>query len=200
MWARRHRRDAGHICRTLTESPGSSHRVPRLPTDSRVMDTYRTEPVTNSRQPAADHWRHAYRAERTKARILGATTVAASLLAVGAGAWGLSNADSGQSAGQVGGPTTSQFGPPGTAPGGSPAIPPGGGQGTGQDLAALLFNSDGSVNATAVEQFLSRMPGSLDEFLTIAVQNGDLTQDQADLIAQAASDSSSTSPTSSEDI
>lgn len=200
MWARRHRRDAGHICRTLTESPGSSHRVPRLPTDSRVMDTYRIEPVTNSPQPAADHWRHAYRAERTKARILGATTVAASLLAVGAGAWGLSNADSGQSAGQVGGPTTSQFGPPGTAPGGTTAIPPGAGTGSGQDLAALLFNSDGSVNATAVEQFLSSMPGSLDEFLTIAVQNGDLTQNQADLIAQSASDSSSPSPTSSEDI
>ncbi len=44
-----------------------------------------TEPAAQSR------WHGLYTSERRKAHILGATTVAASLLAVAAGAWGLSN-------------------------------------------------------------------------------------------------------------
>jgi hypothetical protein len=144
-----------------------------------------------------------YQAERRKARILGATTVAASLLAVGLGAWGLKadGASTASGPGQFGGPnSTSQFGPPGsdgnTGQGSTGSMPGPGGM--SQDLGSLLLNSDGSVNTDAVQQFVQRMPsGALDQVLAMAVQNGQLTQDQADRIAEAAgtSTSSTTSTT-----
>ncbi len=147
--------------------------------------------------PPDKPWQSMYQAERKKARVLGATTVAASLLAVGLGAWGL-NAEGTSAAsgpGQFGGPNaTSQFGPPGTngnsSQGATGAMPGPGAM--GQDLASMLLNSDGSVNTDAVEQFVQQMPsGALDQILAMAVQNGELTQDQADLIADAAGTSTS---------
>ena len=132
------------------------------------------------------HWQNLYTGERRRSRLLGATTVAACLLAVAAGAWGLSNADA---AGTVGpgtgrmGPGQGQFGPPNTT-----------GQSQGrldQDLSAMLFTSDGSVNDDLLQQFLSRLPGGLDQFLAIAVQNGDLTEEQAAALRAAAEDTAS---------
>lgn len=154
-----------------------------------------------------------YSAERKKARVLGATTVAASLLAVGMGAWGLSNAGDSSTTQMRGPGGTSQFGPPGqtgtlpnqdgtgTLPNqdGTGAAPQQGGP--GQDLAALLFNSDGSVNTEALEQFQLNVPGgTLEQFLAMAVQNGALTQEQADQLAEAAGAATSTeSGTSTQD-
>ena len=129
-------------------------------------------------------WQTMYAAERKKARILGATTVAASLLAVGAGVWGLT---ANEATAQTGGPGTSQFGPPGT---------PGQNGPMGKDLSSMLFNTDGSVNTDLLQEFLTRMPGGgsgLQHFLEMAVSNGELTQAQADAIAGAVDDSSSTS-------
>lgn len=128
----------------------------------------------------SDPWQSKYETERTKTRILGATTVAVSLLAVGLGAWGL-NADSGTAAsgpGQLGRPNaTSQFAPPGQA---MPAGP------MGQNLASQLLNADGSVNTDAVAKLAATLPdGALEQMLTMAVTNGELTQDQADEIAAA---------------
>jgi hypothetical protein len=148
------------------------------------MDTY--EPPTSESPPAGiepeNQWRTMYAAERKKARILGATTVAASLLAVGAGVWGLT---ANEVTGQAVGPGTSQFGPPGTA--GQDGTAPGQRGPMGQDLSALLFNADGSVNAALLQEFLNRMPGGsggLQQFLAMAVSNGELTQAQADAIAE----------------
>lgn len=149
------------------------------------MDTHDTErlatPTTASEQTT---WQSMYRSERKKARILGASTVAASLLAVGAGAWGLSNAGSATSAaqGQFGGPGSSQIAPPngqGMMPGQRSAT---------EDLASTLFNDDGSVNTSALEQFVASSPaGDIEQFLSFAVTNGELTQEQADALKTAAS-------------
>lgn len=146
------------------------------------MTTHDTAPHTT-----ADPWHTKYRAERTKARVLGATTVATSLLCVGLAAWGL-NADNGTAAsgpGQFAGPgTASQFAPPGQ---GSRGMLPGGPM--GQTLADQLFNSDGSVNTTAVTRLTASLPaGALEQMLNLAVSNGDLTQDQADAITAATGD------------
>ena len=131
-------------------------------------------------------WQSMYTAERKKARVLGATTVAASLLAVGLGAWGLNAQGASTTAGpgQFGGPgATSQFGPPGTNGNSSQGMP----GPAGMDLGSQLLNSDGSVNADAVEAFVQQLPpGALAQILARAVQNGELTQDQADQIAAAA--------------
>lgn len=161
-------------------------------------------PPTPSPSPQTDQpWQSMYKAERKKARVLGATTVAASLLAVGLGAWGLNaqGASTQAGPGQFGGPgATSQFGPPGTtgntAPGSTGAMP--GPGALGQDLGSLLLNSDGSVNTDAVQQFVQRVPtGAIDQILALAVQNGELTQDQADEIAHAAGTSPSTTSSTS---
>lgn len=141
-------------------------------------------------------WETMYRAERKKSRILGASTVAASLLAVGLGAWGLNGqGDSVASGpGQMGGNSTSQFAPPGAA-----GTLPGPG-GMGQDLGTILLNSDGSVNTDAVARFVASMPsGALDQILAMAVSNGEITEEQADQIADAAGSSSSTDSTSGQD-
>ncbi|HQR79382.1 MAG TPA: hypothetical protein PLT68_04100 [Actinomycetota bacterium] len=171
------------------------------------MDTQRI-PEISTEQPQDEPWQTMYTSERKKARILGATTVAASLLAVAMGAWGLTNAGDSSTAQTQGPGGTSQFGPPGqtgTLPGqtgtgtGTGTAPQQGGP--GQDLSALLFNSDGSVNTEALEQFQQNAPGgTLEQFLAMAVQNGDLTQEQADqLTAAAAGTSTSSSGTSSQD-
>lgn len=135
--------------------------------------------------PASNDWHKLYESERKKSRILGATTVAASLLAVGIGAWGLSNADSAAMSSPAGGQRAGQFAPPGMpSQDGSGTMP---GQMGGQDLASQLFNTDGSVNTEAVEQLLASAPdgADLDQFLQFAVQRGELTQSQADAIAAA---------------
>ncbi len=146
---------------------------------------------TSTPPPVGRSWESMYQAERKKARILGATTVAASLLAVGLGAWGVSNegAAAAGGPGQFGGGqgATSQMAPPG-----STGTMPGQGGPMGQDLGSILLNSDGSVNTEAVQQFVTRMPsGALDQILAMAVQNGELTQDQADAITAAAGSSTS---------
>ena len=64
-----------------------------------------------------------------------------------------------------------------------------------QDLGALLLKDDGSVDTEAVQQFVAQMPsGALEQILSFAVQNGELTQAQADQILDA-SDSASTQDT-----
>ena len=148
-----------------------------------------TQNIPHTEQQTPD-WHAKFQSERKKARILGATTVATALLAAGLGAWGLnaqgSSTMSGPGGGQAG---TSQFGPPGSTNGTSQFGPPTTGQGgpQGMDLASMLLNSDGSVNTDAVEQFVAQAPdGALDQILSMAVQNGELTQDQADEIAAAA--------------
>jgi hypothetical protein len=133
-------------------------------------------------------WHDLYTGERRRTHLLGAATVAASLLAVAAGAWGLSNADAAASGSAMrGGPGMSQVGP-GQA---GPPTTPGQSQGPlGQDLATMLFTSDGEVNEELLEEFLSRLPGGLDQFLQIAVQNGELTDQQADALRAAAPEGS----------
>lgn len=169
-----------------TQNPLSSPDYP-LPDAETPSPSATPTPGPQTDQP----WQSMYNAERKRARVLGATTVAVSLLAVGLGAWGI-NA---QGATASGGP--GQFGPPGMSGNSSQ-----GGPGTGQrqgtipgqgsngtmpgpvDLGSLLLNSDGSVNTDAVEQFVQRIPsGALDQILAMAVSNGELTQDQADQIA-----------------
>lgn len=135
-------------------------------------------------------WHSLYTSERIRSRILGATTVAVSMLAVAAGAWGLSNADAAGTNGPGGlrGPGQGQFAPgQGTAPGLAPPGTTGQSQGQlGQDPVAMLFSSDGTVNEELLEQFLGRLPGGIDEFLQIAVQNGQLTDEQAQALRSAA--------------
>ena len=148
------------------------------------MDTTRTpQPGPDPTADPSRRWQDLYTSERRKARILGATTVAASLLAVAAGAWGLGNTDS-SGPGQLGGP--GQFGPAqpgmGQQQGGNPVPAPS----MGRDLADMLFNADGSVNQEVLQQFRSRLPGGFDAFLQSAVGNGELTQDQADALAATA--------------
>lgn len=159
------------------------------------MSTYAEHPVTTS----TPDWHDKFQSERKKARILGATTVASALLAVGVGAWGLNAQGASVSSGPGGG--AGQFGPPGSSTG--QFAPPGTSNSGAQDLAGTLLNSDGSVNTDAVEQLVAQAPdGMLDQILSMAVQNGELTQAQADEIAAAASgtDSSSTDSTSAQDI
>ena len=136
-------------------------------------------------------WESMYRSERRKSRILGASTVAASLLAVGLGAWGLNGqgAVAASGPGQPGGPSTSQVGPPG-----SMGTRPGAGAPMGQDLAAMLFNGDGSVKADALAAFLASIPsGALDQIVAMALSNGEITQDQAKQITDAAAGNASSS-------
>jgi len=125
-----------------------------------------------------------YQAERRRSRILGASTVAASLLAVGLGAWGLNGHEGGTTVsgpGQMGGQSAGQFGPPGSV-----GTLPGQGGPMGQDLAAMLFNSDGSVNTDALNRFVAGIPsGALEQILAVAVSNGEITQDQATQITEA---------------
>lgn len=147
-------------------------------------------PLEPDTEAPDDLWRSKYRSERTKARLLGATTVAASLLAVGLGAWGLNaqGATVASGPGQFGGLNAGQAAPPGVTGGqqGGLARPPGGGP-MGQDLASVLLNSDGSVNTEAVAEFTAQMPdAALEQLLGFAVVNGELTQEQADSIAAAA--------------
>lgn len=136
--------------------------------------------------PAMD-WQNLYAGERRRSRILGATTVAVSLLAVAVGAWGLSNADAAGSnvPGQMG-PGMSQTGPGQFGP--QQLNTQSQGQ-VDQDLAGMLFTSDGSVNEELLAQFVDRLPGGLDQFLQIAVQNGELTAAQAEDLRAAAADS-----------
>lgn len=117
--------------------------------------------------------------------LLGAATVAVSLLAVAAGAWGLSNADASDTRGPgVGRP--GQLSPGQSVPGRNQQNPP---APLGQDLASMLFNADGSVNEDLLTEYVNRLPGGLDQFLEFAVQNGELTDEQAAAIASAASGS-----------
>lgn len=160
--------------------------------DTENLPTHEFPQAANQPRPDSQ-WQTMYAAERKKARILGATTVAASLLAVGAGVWGLT---ANEATAQTGGPGTSQFGPPGTAgQNGTTGTVPGQNGPMGQDLSSMLFNTDGSVNTDLLQEFLTRMPGGgsgLQQFLEMAVSNGELTQAQADAIAGAVDDSSST--------
>ena len=144
------------------------------------MDTH-TPPTTD--------WQTLYTGERRRSRLLGATTVAVSLLAVAAGAWGLSNADAASSGPGQMGPGMSQMGPGQGRPGQQFGQPNTTGQSQSQldqDLATMLFSSDGSVNQELLDEFLDRLPGGLDQFLQIAVQNGELTEDQAQALRTAA--------------
>ena len=137
--------------------------------------------------PSTD-WHDLYTGERRRSRLLGAATVAASLLAVAAGAWGLSNADAATSGpAMMGGPGMSQIGPGQAGPPTTTGQPQGQ---LDQDLATMLFTGDGEVNEELLQQFLSRLPGGLDQFLQIAVQNGDLTEEQADALRAAAPEAS----------
>ena len=143
------------------------------------MDTH-TSPSTD--------WQTLYTGERRRSRLLGATTVAVSLVAVAAGAWGLSNADAASSGPGQMGPGMSQMGP---GQGGQQQFGPPNttGQSQGpldQDLSTMLFSTDGSVNQELLEEFVDRLPGGLDQFLQIAVQNGELTEDQAQALRTAA--------------
>lgn len=184
----------------LTQFPGSSHDLSRFRAERVAMTTQNplprpefpfqdADPATPTSPPQTDQpWQSMYTAERKKARVLGATTVAASLLAVGLGAWGLNAQGASPTSGpaQFGGPgATSQFGPPGLNGNSGQGAMPGP---AGMDLGSQLLNSDGSVNTDAVEAFVQQLPsGALDQILAMAVQDGDLTQDQADVIAAAAS-------------
>jgi len=132
------------------------------------MDTH-TPPTTD--------WHTLYTGERRRSRLLGATTVAVSLLAVAAGG-----------PGQMG-PGMSQMGPGQGRPGQQFGQPNTTGQSQSQldqDLATMLFSSDGSVNQELLDEFVDRLPGGLDQFLQIAVQNGELTEDQAQALRTAA--------------
>lgn len=188
------------------------------------MDTNRLPQINlPATGPAPDErdWQSLYSAERKRSRILGASTVAASLLAVGVGAWGLTQTDSAGTSGpsQFGGPGSTsqfapgngnQFAPPDNGQSGTTDqfAPPGNGQsgtmsGPGQDLTDSLFDSDGSVNTDALQQLLSAMPGgaaNLEQFLTMAVQNGQLTSEQADQLLAASTDNSGTQSTDTEDV
>jgi len=64
----------------------------------------------------------------------------------------------------------------------------------GQDLAAMLFNGDGSVKADALAAFLASIPsGALDQIVAMALSNGEITQDQAKQITDAAAGNASSS-------
>ena len=150
------------------------------------MDTHE---LTNDHQtpdqtPPERDWQTLYTTERKRSRILGAATVAASLIAVGCATWGLTANDNGGAAGpgRMGGPrVTNQFAPPANGGAGMPGGP-------GQDLASSLFSSDGTVNDEALQQFLSTLPGGADnlqQFLTMAVADGALTSDQAEQLVAA---------------
>ena len=150
--------------------------------------------------PASRDWQKLYAAERKRSRILGAATVAASLIAVGSAAWGFTANDNAGAAGpgRPGGPgVTNQFAPPADGGTGTTAVP--GGPGAvipGQDLAARLFNSDGTVNDEALQSFLIAMPGAganLEQFLATAVEAGTLTTEQADQLVAAAGKASGSS-------
>ncbi len=159
------------------------------------MDTHRLVDTeqTPTQTPAPRDWQELYAAERKRSRILGAATVAASLIAVGSAAWGFTANDNAGAAGpgRPGGPgVTNQFAPPADGGTGTTAVPGGPGAGIpSQDLAARLFNSDGTVNDEALQDFVSAMPGAganLEQFLATAVQAGALTSEQADQLLAAA--------------
>ena len=87
------------------------------------------------------------------------------------------------------GPGMSQMGPGQGRPGQQFGQPNTTGQSQSQldqDLAIMLFSSDGSVNQELLDEFVDRLPAGLDQFLQIAVQNGELTEDQAQALRTAA--------------
>ncbi len=127
-------------------------------------------------QVDAATWREKYAHERKKSRILTVATAVCAAGAVGLGVWGYTESNSQPSA-QAGfqGPMMQ---------GGTP---PAGGQ--MPDLSEQLFEDDGSVNAEALEQFLSRQPsGDIDQFLEFAEQNGQLTSEQVEKLKAAAAE------------
>lgn len=136
----------------------------------------------DTQQPHADgESATKYLAEKRKVRILGSTTVVACLVAVGAAAWGLGNADS--STGTVV-PGTGQSAPQ-PMPGRGGFTPGGPAPGATSDL----FDSDGNVDEQALAQLLDSIPdGDLQGFLQRQVHAGLLTQDQADALAAAAAE------------
>ena len=166
-----------------------------------------THEVANDHQtpdqtPPERDWQTLYAAERKRSRILGAATVAASLIAVGSVAWGFTANDNGGAAGpgRMGGPgVTNQFDPPSNGGAGGAGLP----GGPRQDLASSLFSSDGAVNDEALQQFLSTLPGGADNlqhFLTTAVADGALTSDQAEQLVASSGRVSGSGTSSPSDV
>ena len=143
----------------------------------------------------AEGWQSAYLKARQRSTMfmiatigLGITTLLACLLALGFGAWGLSNAGS-HRGGTTNGLMDGRGGPfqgPDEGPG------QGQGQGRGQRLAQRYFNPDGSLNQAQVEKLKQRIADgdgpdltTLRTALARGVAAGSITRQQADQLLAA---------------
>lgn len=164
--------------------------------------SYPSYPAT---QPGADTWQTKYEKEKKRSLLFAVTTAGASVLAVVALVWGVAQSPSATatnaSAG-LPGSSTGQFpggGTTGQMPGGTTGQMPGGGGPGGMDPATDLFNADGSINTSAVEQFFAMMPPGLDAATLISQMEsgGAITSDQATALREAAADLPTASGTTS---
>ena len=144
-----------------------------------------------------DEFEELYLKERKKSSMLLIAVIVLALSTVGSIIWAINSSSSSQQ--------TSQFpgsGAPGQGFGGQGGFPSGSsGPGGGFDVTSL-FNDDGSVDTDLVDEITGNFPGGGDsrfiELMTQqaeqAVEDGDITQDQADaLIDELESGSSETS-------
>lgn len=127
-----------------------------------------------------------YLKERKKSSMLTIAVVVLSIVTVWTLAWSLgSSSDTAQT------PAAGQFGE-----GGGPG---GGGQGMMQDISSF-FADDGSVDTDQIEEMTSRFPSGADSDMSsrivdmmqqqadTAVEDGDITQEQADALMEAFTD------------
>ena len=170
------------------------------------------QPPNTAEQEPAGGWQQAYLKARSRSQIFMATTALVGVLAVSMGAWGIAQAvtsDSGSrlasQSGNFSGPGGGQLGGrggmndgggmgPGSGVGPGDGMGPGGGMaqdGTAPGPLGQLFNSDGSLNQSAVDEFkthLSEDPEDaafLSQMLSRAVTAGAITQAQADKLVAA---------------
>lgn len=138
-----------------------------------------------------------YLQQRKKSQMLLVAVIVLAVLAAGSLAWGFSKDGSGNQSGMPGNSQGQGFNGQ-SGPGGMGG--PGGRM--GMDIKSF-FNDDGSVNTDQIEQMTSRMPsgggrGGFDITDMIkqqadqAVEDGDITQGQADALIKAFESESST--------
>ncbi len=164
------------------------------------------QPPNTAEQEPAGGWQQAYHKARSRSQIFMATTALAGVLAVALGAWGIAQEVTSDSGSRLASQSGNFSGPGGGQLGGRGGMSDGGGMGSGGDMGpgggmaqdgtgrgplGQLFNSDGSLNQSAVDDFkahLSQDPQDaafLSQMLSRAVTAGALTQAQADKLMAA---------------
>lgn len=194
---------------TAPQQPAPQQAAPNAPTTQfqglgQIAQGVAPDPSVPSASGSPDTnatWQQKYEKEHKKSRILAATTAAACVLALGAGIWGATKSSGPErpdfASGQFPGGQNGQGGMGG--PGGGFGGP--GGQGGPGQMFSNMFNSDGSINTEALNEFKSRMPQGIDvsQIIDRAVSSGAITEEQGKKLKEALESSSGTTSGSNSD-